>query len=524
MRKIALLSVLCLSSACHHIYDKGSLSNNVNEDQIRELSTAPEDTVTHPVRHSKINKVSDTIPNVFKQKISLSVNENINIKDVLYETALKLGINIQLDPNLDVSVIYSANDRPFIEILDDICDMTNMRYTINHNTLSVVQDTPFTVIYQTQFLNLTRNSTNTISTNSDISSEVAIQSNNKKTPKTSNIKNVQNTGNTITTTASGCFLEDLQDGLAVIIGKDGTYSINKQSGTIAVCANAKTHAYVREYLNAIKAATESQVLIETKIIEVSLKKEYQHGIRWEELAQGNSMDHKIRVLSDGGGAFNVKYAANNIHYLTNFLEQFGVTRTVSNPRVTVMNNQPAILKVAKNHVYFKINHDRSSFLRDTERVWSSTSSDIKTIPIGLILFVQPSIDTTNGTVTLFLRPTISKLQENVADPAVDIALSGSQHNDQRSLVPVTSVREISSILKLNDGEVAVLGGFMEINTEKKSAGLPIFRRAFDNQHINEDNIVELVILIKVNIIDTDIQTNKTDIRLARFVPDPRPFF
>ena len=138
--------------------------------------------------------------------------------------------------------------------------------------------------------------------------------------------------------------------------------------------------------------------------------------------------------------------------------------------------------------------------------------------------MQPSIDTTNGTVTLFLRPTISKLQENVADPAVDIALSGSQHNDQRSLVPVTSVREISSILKLNDGEVAVLGGFMEINTEKKSAGLPIFRRAFDNQHINEDNIVELVILIKVNIIDTDIQTNKTDIRLARFVPDPRPFF
>ena len=514
-------SVVCgLLVACHHIYDKKSLSNNVTEDQITKLTKA-EDDVKQPVKSGKKHVNSVVIPTIFKQKISLTVNETINIKDVLYETALKLGINIHLDPNINVTVIYSAKDKPFIEILDEICDMTDMRYTIHNNTLSIVKDTPFTVIYQTQFLNLTRSSTNTVSTNSDLSSEVIVQ--NRNANNTAQKDAMYDSNNSITTTASNCFLEDLQNGLSVILGKDCTYSINKQSGTIAICANAKTHSYVREYLNAIKLATESQVLIETKIIEVSLKKQYQHGIKWEELTQGRGIDHKVRVLSGDAGAFDIKYAANNIHYLTNFLEQFGVARTVSNPRVTVMNNQPAILKVAKNHVYFKINHDRSVFLRDADREWSSTSSDIKTIPIGLILFVQPSIDVENGTVTLFLRPTISKLQENIADPAVDIALNAQSEN-KRSFVPVTSVREISSVLKLKDGEVAVLGGFMEIDTEKHSAGLPIFRSVMDSRHLNKDNVVELVILIKVNIVGVEHHTSKADLRLARFVPDPRPFF
>ena len=514
-------------SSCHTIYDKNSLSRNINEQQLEEL-TKPYNVETKQIKKKKPQIQKREIPSIFYKKISLTINDEVSVKEALYEAAKQIEISIQIDSNIDTTMLYSAQNKPFIEILDSICDMANMRYTIQNNSLSITQDTPFTVIYQTQFLNLVRDSANTISTNSDITSSNVDKDKEKDIQEISQQQHAQQQKmeNTITTTAHNGFWDDLDNGLKIILNNSGTYSVNKQTGTIAVCANAKTHSYVRKYLQALKNASEAQVLIETKIIEVSLNKQYKHGIKWDELT--SAYDHKIRVLSQNGN-FDFTYATNNINYLTSFLEHFGVVRTVSNPRVTVMNNQPAILKVATNHVYFKINYDHSLSFKEGEHEMSSTSSDIRTIPIGLILFVQPAIDTENGTVTLFLRPTLSKLNNNIADPAVDIAMLRSNKNvaatdTMRSKVPVTDVREISSILKLNDGEVAILGGFMEIKSSKQSTGLPMFRKVFDGSHENSDDIIELVILIKVHILDKETHKNNADLRLLRFVPDPRPFF
>ena len=162
----------------------------------------------------------------------------------------------------------------------------------------------------------------------------------------------------------------------------------------------------------------------------------------------------------------------------------------------------------------------------------AVSSDIKTVPIGLVMFVQPSIDMSNNAVTLFLRPTISKLSGNVNDPAVDIAIK-SMSNDNKekcepSKIPVTEVREVASVLKLNDGEIAVLGGFMEVRSSKNKAGVPVVRDVpilgeIASSYGMGDDIVELVILIKVRIAGKETMQKAADLRLQRFVPDPRPF-
>ena len=98
----------------------------------------------------------------------------------------------------------------------------------------------------------------------------------------------------------------------------------------------------------------------------------------------------------------------------------------------------------------------------------------------------------------------------------------------QSEVPVTEVREVTSILKLQDGEVAVLGGFMESRSSKNKTGLPWIQ---DKPIIGEitssngmgDEIVELVILIKVKLANEPRRQKAADIRLQRFVMDPRPF-
>jgi general secretion pathway protein D len=219
-----------------------------------------------------------------------------------------------------------------------------------------------------------------------------------------------------------------------------------------------------------------------------------------------------------------------MHSVLNALEEFGSVRTISNPRITAMNNQAAILKVAQNHVYFKLNYDKTYSGVDSKREEVAVSSDIKTIPIGLVMFVQPSIDLNSNTIAMFLRPTITKLTGAVSDPAVDIALRSidPEKKYEPSKIPVTEVREAASVLKLNDGEIAVLGGFMEVRSSKNKAGVPLIKdipiagEIVSSYGIGDD-IVELVILIRVKILRQNVSPKAADIRLQRFVPDPRPF-
>ncbi|MEI8295498.1 MAG: hypothetical protein WCG04_03120 [Alphaproteobacteria bacterium] len=186
------------------------------------------------------------------------------------------------------------------------------------------------------------------------------------------------------------------------------------------------------------------------------------------------------------------------------IEEFGSSQTLSSPRLTVMNNQTAILKVAQNQVYFRLRYDKQISL-NANRENISVSSDIQTVPIGLVMSVQPSIDEETGEIILSLRPTISRLTQSVRDPAVDIAMATANADNlahiKPSLIPVVEVREIDSVLRLKNGEIAVLGGLMEMRTTRERSQLPLLGDiailgdvfAADAQ---AQQVIELVILIR----------------------------
>ena len=438
-----------------------------------------------------------------------------------------------MDPKIDSKLIFQAHQKPFIEVLDAICDMANLRYTISNDVVKVVVDDPYSETYDIQFLNLSRDSENRISIATEIE---AVDNNDKKsTPTDSNV----------TVKAKSDFWTELDDALDIMLSSDKDndfkYSINKQSGIVTVFANSKVQRSVREYIEKVKESTMSQVLIEAKIIEVALKNEYRRGIDWnivgKKLSAGSSFgknsSNGINSFGTSGVMATFTSERKDMGGILQLLEEFGSTRTISNPRVTAMNNQAAVLKVAQNHVYFKLNYDKTYASSTSDRMDVSVSSDIKTVPIGLVMFVQPSIDMNNNSITLFLRPTITKLSSEVSDPAVDVAMKaaskdGNATEYKQSKVPVTEVREVASVLKLEDGEIAVLGGFMESRSSKNKTGLPGWR---DVPFVGEiassngmgDEIIELVILIKVKLANKPRHQRAADIRLQRFVIDPRPF-
>ena len=222
--------------------------------------------------------------------------------------------------------------------------------------------------------------------------------------------------------------------------------------------------------------------------------------------------------------FSFSIGLNDFSSVVNLVKNFGTVRTLSNPRLTVMNNQPAILKVATNEVFFHLEFERY-FQADGKPDIENISSDAMTVPIGLVMIVQPSINLQTGEILMTLRPTISRVAKEVQDPAVSI----KSQQKVISTIPVIQVRELDSVLKMKSGQVLVMGGLMEDRSSYQSSSTPgiddiPFLGELLSGKEDERKTTELVIFLTAHIVD-DPYIHEADERVYNtYSEDPRPLF
>ena len=341
------------------------------------------------------------------QPVSVSVSESISLKNVFVELARQAGVDLQLDHTIDAKIIFTAQNRPFIEVIKSMCEMANLRFNVIGNALRIERDTPYSHNYNVQFLNLSRSSENQLSVATDVFSSGAGPT---KGNASDNISK-----SALKATTKNDFWDELEQNLKTIVqegSEKGSYSIHRQAGLVSLRANQKQHLQVEQYLEQLRLVACSQVLIEAKIIEATLKDEYRSGINWQKVgtkgdlalnAPFGNLAAKSSFLDSTSAQTNmITFGASGSQFsaIANVLQEFGFVRTLSSPRITVMNNQSAILKVAQNKVYFRLNYDK--MYNSQHNAQSTTvSSDIQTVPIGLIMMVQPSIDPQTEEIILF---------------------------------------------------------------------------------------------------------------------------
>lgn len=484
------------------------------------------------------------INKVFYTPVSAVVTENVPIKSLLLQLAKQAKVNIHLDPAIKGKIIYSVTNKPFVEVVDDICGQLNLRYHIKSRTLKVEPDTPYNKTYSIKFLNISRN----VKSNIAVASDVFANRDASLTYTSSD----NGSSSTIESTGQHDFWGELGLTLEMILAPDSkdapdspdskdtpgpTYALHRHAGLLVAKATNKQHKRLRGFLRQLRSSIGAQVLIEAKVIEVNLFEQYRAGINWEKLSRG-----LIRFSAPFGNLAQAQRFANpgdsqkslvslglkkgGFSGLLNALKEFGSSRILSSPRLTVMNNQTALLKVARNQVYFQLRYDRQ-FNVSVNRESINISSDIHTVPIGLVISVQPSIDLETGQILLYLRPTITRFSQTVADPAVDIARAQTASNTnvqtQPSLIPVVEVQEFETVMRLRSGETGLLGGLMEIRTTGDSSSIPGLEnlRLFESTaHTNE--IIELVFIVRAKIVTDGEPQHYADQRLYNLVDDPRP--
>ena len=170
-----------------------------------------------------------------------------------------------------------------------------------------------------------------------------------------------------------------------------------------------------------------------------------------------------------GAAFTAAYKGKDISAAVELLDRFGDARVLSSPRISVLNNQPALLRVTDQEVYFNtevtdtINQDTGT---TTGRSFSATP---QTIDVGFSMNVLPYI-TEDDNIFLNLKPTVTRVLDYRRAPT--LTATGASTSAGDNLVPIVRVRELESVMSLRDGEIAVMGGLLEDRTGDSNTSVP----------------------------------------------------
>lgn len=499
--------------------------------------------------------LEEKIDQKFYKNISVSVDETMKMREILTQMADTVGVNIFIAQDISGSISFSAKDRPFIDILRDICSSAGLKYNVTGSSVKIEVDSPTLKIYKIPSLNLQRDTQSSVAISTDI-----FNGNMASSGGINGIATGNNSGNEwgsglnasqghnngsnsiVSETSRSDFWIELENALKMIVGQDdgSCVSIHKQGGIITAYTTQAKHEEIKKYLKMLKESSEQQVLIEAKILEVNLKDEYKSGINWD-IARKNFVLNR-GFSTEGTFAFGLSYKYKdkfnpNVTYnekaLFGFLETFGAVKTISSPRITILNNHSAVLKVARNEVVYFPEFQKQYTGRNSDNTMDLLSTNVKTIPIGLIMKVQPSIDRRDNSIILSLRPTISKTSGEKEVPFLfNNYAPGTDNNAIKSVpqsikIPVVDVREFDSVLKVSSGQVAVMGGLMEDRSHNKREGIPgLMNNPLDlatGDRNRSTDVTELVIFLRATILRKKTKKHhKADEKIYKmFSTDPR---
>ncbi len=343
----------------------------------------------------------------------------------------------------------------------------------------------------------------------------------------------------VTTQQQADFWPDLRAALLAIVGTGEGRSVivTPQSGVVVVRALPQQLRSVEQYLRATRLSIERQVMLEAKIIQVTLSSEYQAGINWAifnrnvaagqlsssagiatqfaprgtpigtgAAASGLLADTASRSISTAAGAFAASNPAGAVFGLAlqtpsfaallTFLESQGNVQVLSSPRIATLNNQKAVLKVGTDE-FFVTNISTTT---TTTSAGSQTSPSVTVQPFfsGIVLDVTPQIDE-GSNIILHIHPAVSEVTESTrvvniggGNPSITLPLAKS------------TVSETDTIVRVTDGNIVAIGGLMSVDVRDSRGGVPGL--ADDSVLRNTDRTVskkELVILLKPTLIVAD---------------------
>ena len=445
--------------------------------------------------------------------------------------------NMLVSPDVSGHVSITLKNTTVTEALESMRELFGYDFRITGNRIFVYPNTVQTKLYRINYLSGRRQGASDIRVTSSSITLTGTGTGNGSSTGGGNTTTTPGTGQRpddathVRTTSDADFWSEVIASLQAMVGGAGGRSVvlNPASGVIVVRATSVELRQVDQYLRAIQVSIERQVMIEAKIIEVSLSKEAQTGINWG--AFGRILGDKLGValgvaapgtvlqtvgalVADGAivkpaesltttgqgrGFYGLALQSNNFAALLNFLETQGDVSVLSSPRIATLNNQKAVLKVGTDELY--VTGVTTTTTSSGDSSVSSPTLNLQPFFSGIALDVTPQVDD-QGNVMLHVHPSISRVAEQ--NKNIDLGDLGQF----RLPLASSAISEIDSLVRVRDGEIVAIGGLMKQESRADRSGVQglqdvpgvgaLFRQTSD---LNSKR--ELVILLKPTVIRDD---------------------
>lgn len=231
-----------------------------------------------------------------------------------------------------------------------------------------------------------------------------------------------------------------------------------------------------------------QVLIEARLLEVTLTDQLSQGVDWSLFGGGAKRDLSASQLTTlNNGSFSYTVSGIDYNIALSMLQNQDRLKVLSSPRIVVASGESASINVGTE---IPVLATQSADV-DTDRVLQS----VQYRSTGVDLSVSPTVNSNNA-ISLEITQNVSETSEN-ASSGIDS--------------PIILNRSFKTTVYANSGQALVLGGLIRENNSSKDAqvpfmgSLPVLGRLFSSESTSTSR-TELIVLITPRVI-----TNSSDI-------------
>lgn len=478
-------------------------------------------------------------PMYSRKRFDIAAND-VSIQQFFANLVEKTPYSVIFHPQLSGTVSLQLKQVTMVEVIEAVGDLYGYQIKKQGRIIKVLPAAITTESFNFNYLLVKRNGISKTSiTSGGITSRDSGNGNNSNNDNNSNGNSSSSNGGVGT---NGTFIEsrtetdfwhELEQTLSKLISGDDRYvSISPQAGIVTVRGFPNEINVVKQYLEQSERNIQRQVILEARIIEVTLSDGYQQGIEWSKILtttghnnvtsfnMGTSKGRVSDVISSTlGGVASLTFSNMNFNGVVNLLKTQGDVNVLSSPRITALNNQKAVIKVGTDEYFVTGVSSTSTEVGDT--IVNNPTVELTPFFSGIALDVTPQIDE-NGQVLLHVHPSVI----NVKEQQKVIQL---QSGDYVLPLANSSIRETDTIIRAASGDVVVLGGLMSSRTSDDESKVPLLGdipwlgQLFTNRKESVKK-TELIILIRPIVVEQGTwqrELNRSKELIGTWYPDEK---
>jgi MSHA type pilus biogenesis protein MshL len=403
-------------------------------------------------------------PELDGQRISLAFSDPTPIREILMMLVSDTQLSLIPAPSLDQTFVGDLKNVSIREALDLILESLGLDYSVQGNVIRVFPRELETRFYSVDYVITQRTGIRGTSTSGSAGSLAA--------------GNAQAVGAGAGTGAVGGgagrygsiggstsqlsgsddpdFYGSLEDGVRALLSADGTMNLDRNAGLLQVTDAGSRLDRVAQYIDAVMLRVQRQVQIEAKVVEVELRDEFSAGINWRAVISSltNSTTLAQTFAPPAVGGFTLAFDSGDFSALLDAFAKQGKVNVLQSPHVTAMNNQPAVIRIGTQDVFFTTTTqtgEQGQILQTTVTPQSITE--------GVVLSVTPQISA-DGVIHMSINPTITER-------------AGVATSRLGDTVPIVNVRETDSLVRVRQGETIVIAGMMQDSTNTDVTKVPV---------------------------------------------------